>query len=200
MSPVLTGILVVLLAVMALLAIPVTVLFRLSWPDVKENDVRLHWVFGLMRVRLLSEPSAPGGLPADSGTAQEKRPTRSPGDKAKVWAAIRQTRFRRRVLRFVGDVWTAIRKHDMRLRMRIGLGDPADTGRLWAAVGPVSGMLASVRSVAIEVEPEFNDETLELLGRGRIRIVPLELLYLAVGLCLSPSIWRGVRAMRTSAG
>ena len=53
----LTGLLVFLIALTALLAIPVTVLFRLSWPDVQENDVELQWGFGLVRVRLPTEPS-----------------------------------------------------------------------------------------------------------------------------------------------
>ena len=189
----LTGLLVFLLVLTALLAIPVTVLFRLSWPDVQENDVHLQWGFGLVRVRLPTKPS-------ESGRTEKQRPTRPTPEERNVWAAIQQARFRRRVLRFVGDVWAAIHKHDVRLRMRIGLGDPADTGQLWAAIGPVSGVLASVRTVAIEVEPEFQDETLELAGGGRIRIVPLQLLYLAAALCLSPSIWRGVQAMRTSPG
>lgn len=194
----LTGLLVVLLAVTALLAIPVTVLFRLSWPDGGDNAVRLHWAFGLVRVRLPTKPSASEPADRDSGRTDKKRPARPSRGKPDIWAAIRQARFRRRMLRFVGDVWAAIHKHDVRLRMRVGLGDPADTGRLWAAFGPVSGVLASVRSVAIHVEPEFQDQTLELAGRGRLRIVPLQLLCLAGALCLSPSIWRGVRAMRTS--
>lgn len=196
----LTGLLVFLLALTVLLAMPVTVLFRLSWPDVQENDVRLHWGFGLVRVHLPTEPSDAESAERESERTEKRRPTRPSRDKRNVWAAIQQARFRRRVLRFVGDIWTAIRKHDVRLRMRIGLGDPADTGELWGIIGPVSGMLASVRAVVIEIEPEFQDETLELAGRGRIRIVPLQLLYLAGALCLSPSIWRGVRAMRTSPG
>jgi len=196
----LTGLLVFLLGLTALLAIPVTVLFQLSWPDVRDNDLQLHWGFGLVRVRLPTERSESDSAERDSGRTEKQRPTRPSQENRNVWAAIQQTRFRRRVLRFVGDVWAAIQKHDVRLRMRIGLGDPADTGQLWAAIGPISGVLASVRTVAIEVEPAFQDETLELAGRGRLRIVPLQLLYLAAALCLSPSIWRGVQAMRTSPG
>jgi len=194
----LTGLFVILLVVIALLAIPVTVWFRLSWPNVQENDVRLRWAFGLVNVSLPGEPAEPDRSERDPATAEEKPSPRQPRDKTRVWPAIRRAEFRRRVIRFLGDVWDAIHKHDVRLRARIGLGDPADTGRLWAAIGPVSGMLAAVRTAAIEIEPEFQEATLELAGRGRIRVVPLHLLILACGLCVSPSIWRGVRAMSTS--
>lgn len=193
----LTGLLVFLIAVTAVLAVPVTVLFRLSWPNVRDNDVRLLWAFGLVRTRLSAELSGPESSQHEDDSESKKRPSR---DKGNVWAAIRQARFRQRLWRFAGDLWDAIHKHEIRLRMRIGLGDPADTGRLWAAIGPVSGLLAGVRAVEIAVEPEFQDQTLELAGSGQIRIVPLQLLYLAAGVCLSPSIWRGLRAMRASTG
>ena len=107
--------------------------------------------------------------------------------------------FRQRVFRFIRAVWRAIHKQDLRLRMRIGLGDPADTGQLWALVGPLSGLLANNREASIEIEPEFFDAIFELDSSGSIRIIPLQLLYLAVGLLLSPSVWQGIREMRQTA-
>ena len=196
----LTGLLVLLLAVVALLTIPVNVLFHLSWPDVRENDVRLLWAFGLVHARLPVEPTGhetSKGEP-DKAERRKRRPSRK--GKANLWPALRQSPFRQRALRFMRDVWKAIHKQDVRLRMRIGLGDPADTGELWAVMGPVSGVLPSVPDVAIRVEPDFQDETLELAGSGRVRIMPLQFIYLAAGLFLSPAVWRGLRAMRRRAG
>ena len=188
-----TGLLVLLVAVIALLAMPVTLSFRLAWPDVADNDVRLGWAFGLVRVNF---PTTPAGPDRPSGQQPMDRQAPSSRRKVNVWAAIRQSGFRRRVGRFMGDLWRAVHKRDVRLRVRIGLGDPADTGQLWGAIGPVSGVLGNFRDIAIFIEPEFQEETLALAGSGRIRIVPLQLLYLAVGLGLSPAIWRGLRAMR----
>ena len=192
----LTGLLVFLVFLIALLAIPVTVLFRLSWPDDRANDVYLRWGFGLVRARMPTGVSQSKRLDQKNAQAKKRDRTQSRGETSNVWAAIRQPTFRRRVLRFLGDLWAAFHKHDVRLRMRIGLDDPANTGQLWAVLGPISGALASVRSVAIVVDPDFQYETFELAARGRINIVPLQLLYLTVALCLSPALWRGIRAMR----
>ena len=196
----LTVLLVLLLAVVAILAIPVTILFRLSWPDVRENDVRLLWAFGLVRARLSGEPKEDEDSRGESDKAEKRTGRTSRKSKTNVWAPLRQSHFRQRARRFMSDVWAAIQKQDVRLRMRIGLDDPADTGQLWAVFGPVSGVLPSAQDVAIRLEPEFQEETLELAGSGGVRIMPLRLIYLAGGLLFSPAIWRGLRAMRQPTG
>jgi hypothetical protein len=56
----------------------------------------------------------------------------------------------------------------------------------------------NVQSASIHIEPEFIDATLELESSGDIRLMPLRLIYLTLGLILSPSVWRGVKLMRGS--
>ena len=100
------------------------------------------------------------------------------------------------MLRFLRDIWQSIRKQNLTLRVRIGLDDPADTGRLWAVVGPIAGMLTMVKDASIEIAPEFTDAVFELDSSGKIRVVPLQMIYLAFGLLLSPSFWRGLKQIR----
>ena len=192
----LVGAAIFLLLLVGLLAIPVTLKFRVSWQQALEQEVRLLWAFGLVRVRIPSgEAQAEPKPPAKDKKKQQrkKRSARGPGN---VLAAIRDGRFRRRIMKFARDLWDAVHKQSIRLRLRIGLGDPADTGRLWAVVGPVAGMLAAVRDATIEIEPEFFDPVFEMDTSGSIRIVPLYVIYLVIGLMLSPSVWRGVKIMR----
>lgn len=192
----LTGVVAFLLMLVALLAIPLTLTFRVSWQQEFRNDIRLHWAFGLVRVRL-SPPQTGAPAPEGEGREQKIKPAgRSPGKQLHVLAAIRQRRFRRRIARYIGAMWRAVHKKDVSLRVRVGLGDPADTGQLWAIVGPVAGLLASVREASISIEPEFIDTTLELDSRGSLRIVPLQMIYLSAALFLSPSFWQGIRRMR----
>ena len=86
----------------------------------------------------------------------------------------------------------------MDLRLRIGLGDPADTGRLWALVGPLSGYLAASGQAVIAVEPDFVDSVFEARGSGALSVVPLRMLGLVTGLLLSPPVWRGLWRMRAA--
>ena len=190
--------LAIFLAIVALLAIPVSFRYRVAWGRETRREFRLRWLFGLVEVEL---PRAGGDSPAEkraplAKTRHREREARRKGNPA---AALRHAPFRRRMLQFVRGLWRAIEKHDFRLRLRIGLGDPADTGQLWAFVGPLAGLLAGCRQAAVEIEPEFVDAVFELDSSGEIRVVPLRLVGLVLGLLLSPAAWRGLRLMRGSA-
>lgn len=193
----LAGMLIFLLVVIALLAIPVTLAFRVSWPMLEQNEFRLRWAFGLVRARVGADRSAPSQQ--REAAAATDRPEGSRRKRPSVLSAVRDERFRRRIIRFVGDAWRAIHKDDLRVHVRIGLGDPADTGRLWAIAGPVAGLLANSRNAAVSVEPDFLDSVVELDGSGSIRVVPLRMIGLVGALLLSPPFWQGLRLMRAGA-
>lgn len=195
----LTGVIAFLLLLIILLAIPVTLTFQVSWQQAFQGYVKLHWLFGLVRMRLSpSQSKAPS--PEAEAVAQKidrfEHSTRKKKQNVNVIAIIRQKAFRRRIVRFIRDFWRAIHKRNVSLSVRIGLGDPADTGQLWAVVGPVAGMLSNVQAASIEVVPDFFDTTFEIDSSGIIRIFPLLIIYLAVGLLLSPPVWRVIKLMR----
>ncbi len=191
-----TGLAVFLVLLVGVLAIPLTLTFRLSLGDGRPSDVRFRWAFGLVDAR-----PRPGGRPASKRKAKRRRrPDRRDASRRRgrnVIAALRRGDFRARIVKFAKDSWRAIHKEDLTLRLRVGLGDPADTGQLWSVLGPVSGMLTNVRQASIQLEPDFVDATLQVDSSGSVRIVPLQLLYLTTALLLSPSVWRGLRRMRT---
>jgi hypothetical protein len=187
------GVLLFLLVLIALLAVPVTLTYQLSWRQEFEGSFHLRWLFGLVRIELPMSQSKTHATPQSKIKQQTHK--KAPGKKSSPMAAIWQKSFRRRIIRFIRDVWRATHKQDLRLRVRIGLGDPADTGQLWAVVGPVSGVLATVQEASIELEPEFIDTVFELDSSGNVRLIPLQMIYLTFALLLSPSIWRGIKRM-----
>ncbi|MGD8840887.1 MAG: DUF2953 domain-containing protein [Gammaproteobacteria bacterium] len=197
----LTAALIVLLVLIALLSVPITLDYRFSWQRRLQGEASLQWLFGLVRIPL--KPS-PKGQPA----AGKKRIEKPAGKRAKPkkarkkldpLAALRQKAFRRRILRFVREVWQAFRKRDVQLRIRIGLGDPADTGRAWALFGPLSGLLSNIEEASVELEADFVEAVFELDSRGNVSVVPLRLIYILLCLLLSPPFWRGMRRMRRAA-
>lgn len=193
----LTGLLIFLSVVILLLAIPVEVQFAVVWPGTANNEIAVTWAFDLVRAKVPAgnTRAAPG---RDPRLERRRKTGRSPsiGDRSSgMLAALAQRPFRRRILRFAGDLWRSFEKKDLRFRTRIGLGDPADTGQLWAVLGPVSGLLASLNGGSVVVEPDFLDATLEFDGSGRIRFVPLRVIAVAGGLLVSPSFWRGLRTI-----
>ena len=194
----LVGTVIFLSLVVMLLALPVTLTYQCSWKQTLSADLRLNWAFGLVRVDVSPDLSKPEAGEPTALAKKERGWGRSKGGASNVLAAIRQTSFRRRILRLVSDLWSAIHKKDVRLRIRTGLGDPADTGRLWAALGPLSGIFSRPGDISISIEPDFLDATFEADSSGIVRVVPLQIVIIALGLLISPAMWRGIMLMRTS--
>ncbi len=195
----LSAVAIVVLVLAAVLAVPLSLAYRLNWQQRLRGEATLCWLFGLVRIRLRpprdGKPARRKKREKDS-TATKTKPARK---KLRPLAALRQPAFRQRMLRFAREFWRTIRKRDLHLRIRIGLGDPADTGQLWALCGPLSGMLANIDEASIELEAEFVDAVFEVDSGGEIRVIPLQLVYLVLGLLLSPPFWRGMRRMREAA-
>ena len=191
----LATLLAVLIALIGLLAIPVGLVYRVTWRGKLQGEFHLSWLFGLLHLHLTRQATSPAsagrqahvkaGHPRKANTQRKTRPL----------AAWRVRPFRQRLLRFLRDLWRALHLRELRVRLLVGLGDPADTGQLWAIMGPVSAVLAQSKSVDFDVEPDFNESTLEFSSNGRLRIIPLQLIGLALALLLSPSIWYGLRQM-----
>lgn len=194
----LIGTVIFLSLVVILLAMPVTLTYQFSWKETPTADLRLIWAFGLVRADLSPDRAKPKPDKPEAAHQKAARRGKPARKKTDFMAAIRQPAFRRRILRFVSDVWHAIHKKNVRLLLRLGLGDPADTGQLWAVLGPLSGMLARLRDIRIAIEPDFLDSRLEVDSSGTIRIIPLRLAIIVLGLLFSPPIWRGILVMRTS--
>ncbi len=187
------------LLLLLLLAVPVTLNYQVSWQRQFRGKASLQWLFGLVRVQLAPPADRrPAAEAQPGGDSTEAKPKRARG-KFNPLPALRQKPFRRRIFRFARGLWRALRKRDLYLRIRVGLGDPADTGQLWALCGPLSGLLATVEQASVELEPEFVDAVFEFDSGGKLSVIPLQLLYLALGLLCSPTFWRGMRQMRLAA-
>jgi hypothetical protein len=192
---VLIGTVIFLSLIVILLALPVTLTYQFSWKQTPSVNLRLNWAFGLVRADVSPDLAKPK---PDAAGKKARQWRKSKDRNANFMAAIRQKSFRRRMFRFVSDLWGAIHKKDVRLLVRMGLGDPADTGQLWAVLGPLSGAVLRPRDITIAVEPDFVYSTLEVDSSGTVRMIPLQVAIIALGLFFSPTVWRGIVSMRAS--
>jgi hypothetical protein len=185
--------------VVFLLAVPIAVVFRFAGIEAFAGQISFRWLFGLVRFHIrfprITKPKPPKSEP-EAAEARAKPAAR--GRRANVPAVLRQAAFRRRVYRFVKDLLRAVHAHELYLRLRLGLGDPADTGRLWAFVGPLHALAQNLANAEVRVEPEFTDPVVEFETHGRFLLIPLQFVVLVVGFALSPSSMRAWRTLRTS--
>jgi hypothetical protein len=110
-------------------------------------------------------------------------------------AVLRTEGFGLRVLRLARDLFRLVHIRNLGLYVRMGLDDPADTGRLWAVVGPLAATLGSVPGARIIIEPEFSLQVFEFSGEARIRLVPIQFVFVMLAFMLSVTTLRALRTV-----
>jgi hypothetical protein len=174
---------------LVLLVLPMELAFECVRKDGIAGQVTIRLLFGWVDVRI---PIRPGNGAPKPARSPEPKGNRRP---ARVLGMLRQAPFRQRLYRLVKDLGDAVRFHRLYLHLRLGLGDPADTGMLWAFIGPLSVMAKKVRNAEVLLEPDFMDAVFEFHAQGHLRLVPLQCILLVLGLVLSPA---SIRAWRTA--
>ena len=106
----------------------------------------------------------------------------------------------KRIAKLLKNLLRTVHVHRLAVRTRLGLNDPADTGRLLGVAGPLAALLSRSRSMDLHIEPEFTTETFNFHGEGHIRIIPLQLICVVLAFLISPSTLRAVKVMSAGGG
>lgn len=184
----------VVLALLGLLAVPIELVFRVAGVAPLRAQITVRWFFRLVRARIRL-PGARRARPRRKASRRVERRTRFP-----FAALVRERAFRRRVYRVAGDLVRAIGVERLRVRIRLGLDDPADTGHLWALVGPLGTMVQNLRAAQVLLEPEFSGAAFAFRAHGRVCIVPLRIVAIVVAFALSPASMRAWRTLAVRHG
>ena len=183
---------IILVVFVALLAIPFEIIFKIQSQQERQSDIAIIWLFGVVRFPVSGAPGRPSKKPKKTKKAP-KRKGESTNFNA-IKSLFFNARFRNRLIRFIKDIFRTIRIASFYLRIRLGLDDPADTGRLWAYLGPLAVYLTNLSNATISLVPDFQTETLDYDGSGRVRIVPLQVIFTVLAFVFSPitiqALWR----------
>ena len=134
--------------------------------------LRFSWLFGLVNWEITGKKEKP---------AEKKRAAKA---KKKRWRL--DTRIISRILSTKGllvrfkellkDVFSCFNFRNLVADFKIGLGDPADTGLLFAIIGPATAFFGSSHLHQIRFEPSFGDDAvLQGYSHGKVRLHPIRL-------------------------
>lgn len=135
--------------------------------------LKLSWLFGLV-----SKEVTRGKEPKDKKKlVKEKRKPREGKRRLRDILEILRTRgLLSQLKRLLRDVLSRLKTRDLIADFRVGLGDPADTGLLFALIGPATFWLNSSLSHQIRVQPSFEGEgVFEGYSHGVVRLRPIQL-------------------------
>jgi len=136
--------------------------------------MRLVWLFGLISKEITKAKKKPE---EERRVAEGKRKPRKRRVKARTILKILRTRgLLGQVKRLLKDVLRRLKIRDLTADITVGLGDPADTGLLFAVIGPATFFLGSSQVHEIRVRPSFKDEVVfEGYLSGALRLLPIQL-------------------------
>lgn len=181
-----------LLFIVALLALPVDMVFTIQRDEESRQDIHFDWLFGLVKIPLTGRATRK----QEGKSVTKGRNTNRRGGRKKVVALLRNPHFRKRFLTYTRYLMRSTRIKSLDLHVRIGLDDPADTGKLWGVLGPITALLASCRHAHIQIQPEFASESFTLHRHGTIRLIPIWTIMIGFCFFLSPAVIRAIASDR----
>ncbi|MDH5473388.1 MAG: DUF2953 domain-containing protein [Gammaproteobacteria bacterium] len=196
MDTVLLTIAILLALLLALLAVPLSMSFSITREQALQGDARFRWLFGLVKFQAHFPGEAPALKHEKKPPAEKKASRKASNNTPDVAALFKHSAFRPHLMKFIKHLLRASHAEDLYLRLRIGLGDPADTGMLWIVMGPLSAMMKNLHSIHIDIEPEFIEAVIEIESHGRFQLIPLQFIALSTAFILSPTTLRAWRVMQ----
>lgn len=169
--------------IVAVLAVPIDLVFCVERETEFKSTARVRWLFGLVGRDLTSRGKKP-----------EKKPKRRRSFKPFL-AMLKSRGFARRLFKFVRDAMRRSRIRDLKVDLRVGLSDPAETGMMFAALGPASAYLASIPSADVHIRPDFEESSLKGQVRGDVRVFPILFVGPVLSFAVSFDTLRAIREM-----
>ena len=160
--------------IILILCIPFNAVLHIGVYGRPKFQVRLVWLFGLVSKEVTKGKKRPE---EEKGVTEGKRKPGKRKIKARtIFQILRTKGLLKQLKRLLQDILKQLKIRDLKANLRIGLDDPADTGLLWALIGPATFFLGSSRVHEIRVQPSFEDEAVfEGYLHGAVRLVPIQL-------------------------
>jgi len=171
--------------------------FRLDVDERPRFRMRLVWLFGLVSKEITKAKKKPE---EERRVTEGKRKPRKRKIKARTILKVLRTRcLLRQLKRLLKDILRRLKIRDLTADITVGLGDPADTGLLFAVMGPATFFLGSSRIHEIRVRPSFEDEAVfEGYLSGAVRLLPIQLVIPSLRFTFSLAAIRVVKTLAVS--
>jgi hypothetical protein len=173
---------------------PLSITFRVDVYGRPKLQVRLRWFFGLLDKELRKGKKKPEA--EKEAVEEKKKPRKKRANIKLVWSLLRTRGLFRKIREFLVGILRQIKIRDLEIDCRVGLDTPADTGLLFAVVGPASVFLSSTFPERIRVQPSLVDETVfEGYLHGAVWLRPVQLAAPVLGFVFSLPALRVVKTL-----
>ena len=174
-----------LLFLILLLSVPVDLIFAVERHGEVKGRIRVAWMFGFVGKDIRRRKRKP---------KKEEKRKRKRGVRP-LLAMMRSRGFVRKLSRFIRDVLRRLKIRELKLDLMVGLGDPAETGMLCAAMPGLIAFANSLAPVDMRIRPDFTEAKLRGYLRGDLRVFPIRFVVPTILFSCSPTTLRAIKAM-----
>ena len=160
--------------IILVLCVPLDIVLHLDVYGRLRFRMRLAWLFGLVSKEVSKGPKKPE---KKKRVVKEKQKIRKGRLRARtIFKILRTKGLLRQFKVLLRDVLSRLKIRELGAYFRVGLDNPADTGLLFALIGPAIPFLGSSFLRQLRLEPSFSDEAVfEGYLHGAVRLVPIQL-------------------------
>lgn len=157
--------------VILVLCVPVDVTLNIDVHGRPKFRLRLVWLFGLV-----SKELSKGKRPEEKRRVVEGKRKSSARRARAIFELLRTKGLLRQLKRLLRNVLRRVKIRELGASFRVGLDNPADTGLLFALIGPATLFLSPSFLHRIRVQPSFAAEAIfEGNLYGAVRLRPIQL-------------------------
>jgi hypothetical protein len=158
--------------ILFVLWVPLDLFLRADVYEKPKFRLRLSWLFGMVSREITGEKKKP----EEKRRATKIKKKHGLRNARLVFSIIKTRGFLRQFKELVKGVFSCFKFRDLVADFKIGLGDPADTGLLFAFISPATVFLGSSHLHQIRIEPSFaEDAILQGYSQGKVRLRPIKL-------------------------
>ncbi len=161
------------LLIILALCIPLDVTLHIDMYGRPKARTRLVWLFGLVSKETRKERKKPEEK-REAVKVKRKLSERRGRAKA-IFQILRTKGLLRQFKHLLKTMLSHLKIRDLRVNLRVGLDNPADTGLLFAFIGPATLFLNSSFIHEIRVQPVFDKAVFEGYLYAAVRLRPIQL-------------------------
>lgn len=181
------------LLIVLVLCIPLDLTLHMDIYGRPKARTRLVWLFGLVRKEIRRGEKKP--REKRRVVPEKRKPGEDWGRAKTIFQILRTKGLLKRFKRLLKDIFSRLKIRDLRINLRIGLDDPADTGLLFAVIGPATSLLKSPCPHQIRLQPAFTEAVFEGDLSGVVRLQPIQLVIPLLRFALSLSTIRVLKTL-----
>ena len=180
--------------IVLILCVPLDMVLRIDVSGRPRFGMRLVWLFGLIGKEVRKGKGKPG---EKRGAVEGKRKLGKRRIRARtVFEILRARGLLKQIEVLLRNILRRLKIRELRVDCRVGFDNPADTGLLFALIGPASLFMSSSIPCQIRAQPSFDDGTVfEGSFHGAVRLWPIQLLAPLIRFIFSLAIMRVVKLL-----